>query len=132
VYGLVRKAFGDRRFKIEVVSDGTTMDCRLAGSMPMSNYVKVDDCVLVAMRLNESSSSKFYQPGADIIWKYSPAEIRTLQKMGELTERCSAQLETSAVCFVSTETDEFDFEEEKWGGRELPPNSEDDDSEDDA
>jgi hypothetical protein len=133
-YGRVLRAKGDCRFDVEDISTGTVYrGCRLRGSFPRDTRVKPDDIVLL-LEMRCESTSTVQTPGWIIVYRYEPAEIRTLQKMGELTERCSAHLHTSSVCFVSTApADEFDFEE-KWGGRELPfpSDSEDDDSEDDA
>jgi hypothetical protein len=103
-YARVHRKLGDRRFIAEILSSGNFVQCRLAGAMPKDrdNRVNLEDYVLVDMRTYESTST-VQQPGGTIVFKYSPQEIRTLQKMGELSDRCSSQLETSSVCFVRTE-----------------------------
>jgi translation initiation factor IF-1 len=128
-YARVVNSLGDRRFNVEIVRSGIHVRCRLAGAMPRGrdSRVNLEDVVLVDMRTYESTST-VQNPGGTIIFKYSPQEIRTLQKMGELSERCSSQLETSSVCFVRTKN----FDEVVavvQGGYDLdfPPSDSEDD-----
>ena len=124
-YGIVQKGLGDRRFAVELTSSGSTISCRLAGRIlkGRDNRIGYGDHVLVERRTYESTST-VHQPGGTIILKYSPAEVRKLQKMGELTERTSSQFDTSSVCFVETAEAAVHHDTYDW---DLPSSSESED-----
>jgi hypothetical protein len=128
-YARVNKKLGDRRFIVEIVRSGIHVLCRLKGAMPRGrdSSVNTEDFVLVDMRTYESTST-VQHPGGTIIFKYSPQEIRTLQKMGDLSERSSSQLETSSVCFVRAENfDEVVVNVQEGYDWDLPPSDSEDD-----
>jgi translation initiation factor IF-1 len=128
-YARVLRMVGDRRFYVEILSSGILVLCRLAGAMPRGrdNRVNLEDVVLVDMRTYESTST-VQQPGGTIVFKYTPQEIRTLQKMGELSERCSSQLETSSVCFVRAKNfDEVVANVQGGYDWDFPPSDSEDD-----
>jgi translation initiation factor IF-1 len=102
VFAKVARCLGDRRFNVEKVSSGSLMVCRLAGSFPKSHDFRIQpgDTVLVDVRSYESIST-VQEQGGTIIHKCTPVEVKTLTKLGKLTERASSEHESS-VCFVST------------------------------
>jgi translation initiation factor IF-1 len=128
-YGIVHRGLGDRRFAVELTLSGSSIACRLAGRIPKGreNRIVPGDYVLVEIRTYESTST-VYQPGGTIILKYTPVEIRKLQKMGELTERSSSQFDTSSVCFVETAKAVVHHDTYDW---DLPFSDESSESEED-
>jgi flagellar biosynthesis GTPase FlhF len=124
-YALVTKAMGDSRFIAESLDTGAAIMCKLAGSMlkGRDNRIKHGDTVLIEIRTDESITA-FHQPLATILLKYTPKEIKTLQKMGELTERCSSQKDSSVVFVANGEAAVEQLSKQyDW---DLPSESEDD------
>lgn len=58
-------------------SDGSERLCRIRGTMRRREWVHVGDTVLVAYR------DQLTDQAADIVFKYQPAEVAVLQRMGE-------------------------------------------------
>ena len=129
-YALITRPLGDKRFTAESLATGAAIMCTLAGSMPRGrdNRIKPGDTVLIEIRTDESDT-KYHQRGATIILKYTPGEIKTLQKMGELTERCSSKDDT--VVFVGGDEAAVEQDDEQDGGENyladynLPPMDDD-------
>ena len=127
-YGRVLRCCGDKRFDIEIMGSLKTMRCKLAGSIIKGQggtSIKVDDIVLIEMKDYESTSL-FQTPGGIIIMKYSPDEIKTLHRLGEIFERCSSQCEKSAICFVRADDHEQVVSNETYEW-DLPSSESDDD-----
>lgn len=57
--------------------DGAERQCRIRGSMRRREWVHVGDTVLVALR-DDLAGDK-----ADIVFRYQPAEVQRLRKLGE-------------------------------------------------
>ena len=76
------------------------------------------------------SVTAFHEQRATIRLKYTVAEVKTLQKMGKLTERSSSK--NDPVVFVGGGEAAVEQDDEQGGGEnylrgyDLPPTSEDD------
>ena len=57
--------------------DGVTRLCQIRGQMRKRVWINMGDIVLVSLR-------EFQDSKADIIWKYTPDEARSLKAYGEL------------------------------------------------
>ncbi len=75
-YARITKMLGEGRAEA-LCSDGELRICHIRGTMRKRVWVSVDDLILVDIRS--------YQDGkADVVYKYTPDEDRTLQSYGEL------------------------------------------------
>lgn len=75
-YARVTAMLGNNRVKA-MFWDKTERLCRIRGSMRRREWVHVGDVVLVSLRDELSSEA------ADIIFRYQPAEVHRLRKLGE-------------------------------------------------
>jgi translation initiation factor 1A len=74
-YGRVTKMLGNGR--VDVVCVGSiAKQCRIRGSMRKREWVRVHDIVLVSCR-------EFDKEKADIVFRYTDAEVQKLRKWGE-------------------------------------------------
>lgn len=78
IYGKVVTVLGQCRFTILCFDDGRERQCLLKSSIKKKVKIEVDDIVLVGTRDFDSDSK------GDIIYKYSPIEIESLKKLGEI------------------------------------------------
>lgn len=99
MYAIVQKAVGDRRFVVKC-DDNKERVCKLRGSMKRSEWVCVNDILLLSSRgeLNETK--------ADVLLRYTPHDVKLLKKYGELdfletTSNAADALEDNEdfVCF---------------------------------
>ena len=74
-YGRVTKMLGNGRVDVNCVGS-ITRQCRIRGTMRRREWVKVHDIVLVSFR-------EFDQEKADIIFRYTDAEVQILRNWGE-------------------------------------------------
>jgi translation initiation factor IF-1 len=124
IYAKVKRPLGDRRFEVVISSTGETLECRLRGSIPRSQRVQPEDIVLVESRLYESDTKNYARKGT-IMLKYTPKEVRKLQKEGKLPEmEDSSHLAASSVVFVESEQTHDPKKLYDW---DLPPIDSDDD-----
>lgn len=87
-YARITKMLGEGRVEAQC-SDGELRICHIRGTMRKRVWVSVDDLILVDIRS--------YQDGkADVVYKYTPDEDRTLQSYGELVEGTSKKDELEA------------------------------------
>lgn len=77
VIGVVEKRLGGNKVQVECF-DGYTRVCRIPGRFKRTLWIRPKDVVLI-----EKMEFKENEKG-DIIYKYSPAEIEKLKKMGLL------------------------------------------------
>jgi translation initiation factor 1A len=87
MYGRVMRMLGNGRL-MAACDDGSERMCRIRGSMRKREWVRPGDVVLVAQR--EYQDSK-----ADVVHKYSDAEVGRLRSMGE--DIVKPQIEGDAV-----------------------------------
>jgi initiation factor 1A len=73
IYGIVEKALGDRYFEVDC-TDNKKRRCRVRSKRLK---IQVQECVIVALR-------DFDDNNGDIIYRYNPDEVRSLQKEGIL------------------------------------------------
>jgi translation initiation factor 1A len=78
-YALVTKMFGGGRLEANCC-DGKVRNCHIRGTMMKRIWIAVGDTVLVSLR-------DFQDDKADVIHKYTPDEVRMLQKEGHIAER---------------------------------------------
>jgi translation initiation factor IF-1 len=129
-YAQILRCLGDGRFTAILVLTGANIPCTLAGSMPRKrdNHVKTGDYVLVELRSYESQTA-FHEQRSTILLKYTVSEVKTLQKMGKLTERSSSKDDT--VVFVGGDEAAVEQDDEQDGGEnyladyDLPPMDDD-------
>lgn len=76
VYARVVAMLGNGRVRARMV-DGTERLCRIRGTMRRREWVHVGDTVLVAFRDDLAGDT------ADIVFRYQPAEVHTLDRLGE-------------------------------------------------
>lgn len=69
-YARVLKMLGDRRL-LAKCDDGIERKCRICGRMKKREWISVGDVVLVCLR--------DLGPSADIVYRYSEAELKTLR-----------------------------------------------------
>ena len=101
-YGKVLRPLGDRRFDVEDIARGTTLHCRLGGSVgykDRSQCVKADDWVLVAMRDYESET-KHHDRKGEILLRYSDKEVRQLERAGVLPKSAAESRAADNIVFV--------------------------------
>jgi translation initiation factor IF-1 len=103
-YGRVTAAKGSCRFEVVTISDNKTYNSGLRGKMQgkggPSNRINVGDLVLLEHDACTTTKDNYY-----IVHKYSPADIRTLEKKGELTTVKAMSEEASTIVF---EKDSYD------------------------
>ena len=75
-YAQVTKMLGNARVEA-FCFDGVSRLCQIRGQMRKRVWINVGDIVLVSLR-------EFQDSKADIIWKYTPDEARSLKAYGEL------------------------------------------------
>lgn len=75
-YGNVRKRLGDGRFEVQC-SDGTVRLARVRGKLWKRQWISPGDLVLVCLRA-------FQDARADLVLKFTPDEVRTLRRLGEV------------------------------------------------
>jgi translation initiation factor 1A len=75
-YAQVSKMLGNARVEA-FCFDGVSRMCQIRGQMRKRVWINVGDIVLVSLR-------EFQDNKADIIWKYTPDEARSLKAYGEL------------------------------------------------
>lgn len=75
IYGHVEKVLGDMRCSV-LCMDGIERVCRIRGKFKRRVWINTGDVVLVALRTFEDKK-------ADIIHKYMPEEIKSLDDLGE-------------------------------------------------
>ncbi|TEB17008.1 translation initiation factor [Perkinsus sp. BL_2016] len=75
-YAQVTKMLGNARVEA-FCFDGVSRLCQIRGQMRKRVWINVGDIVLVSLR-------EFQDNKADIIWKYTPDEARSLKAYGEL------------------------------------------------
>ena len=76
-YGRVVKMMGDGRIQAKC-SDGEVRTCHIRGKMRKRIWINPDDLILVDIR-------SYQEDKADVVYKYTLDEDRTLQSYGELT-----------------------------------------------
>lgn len=74
-YGRVTKMLGNGRVKAKL-EDGSERTCRIRGNMRRREWVHVGDMVLVALREELAGDT------GDIIFKYAPADVQYLKRLG--------------------------------------------------
>jgi translation initiation factor 1A len=105
-YAQVTKMLGNARVEA-FCFDGVSRLCQIRGQMRKRVWINVGDIVLVSLR-------EFQDNKADIIWKYTPDEARSLKAYGELPANVRPN-ETEGFGGDESESDgiEFaDFDEE--------------------
>jgi translation initiation factor 1A len=75
-YGRVTTMLGNNRVRV-AFADKAERLCRIRGSMRRREWVHVGDVVLVALREDLADEA------ADIVFRYQPAEVLQLRKLGE-------------------------------------------------
>lgn len=75
-YARVTAMLGNGRVRAKLV-DGEERLCRIRGSMRRREWVHVGDTVLVAFR------DELVGDTADVVFKYQPAEVQALVRLGE-------------------------------------------------
>ena len=105
-YARITKMLGEGRVEAQC-SDGELRICHIRGTMRKRVWVSVDDLIFVDIRS--------YQDGkADVVYKYTPDEDRTLQSYGELVGGTSKKDELEAeednVIISSDDDSEHDSE----------------------
>lgn len=75
LYACVTKMLGNGRVTA-MCSDGVERLCKIRGSMRKREWVRVGDAVLVGLR-------DFQDAKADVIFKYTDAEVHRLRRLGE-------------------------------------------------
>lgn len=75
-YARVTGMLGNGRVRAKF-SDGSEHQCRIRGTMRRREWVHVGDVVLVALR-DDLAGDK-----ADIVFRYQPAEVQRLRRLGE-------------------------------------------------
>ena len=88
--------------------DGVSRLCQIRGQMRKRVWINVGDIVLVSLR-------EFQDSKADIIWKYTPDEARSLKAYGELpanvrpneTEVGGDESEDDGIEFADFDDDEI-------------------------
>jgi len=110
-YAQVTKMLGNARVEA-FCFDGVTRLCQIRGQMRKRVWINMGDIVLVSLR-------EFQDSKADIIWKYTPDEARSLKAYGELPASVRPN-ETEGFGGDESESDgiEFaDFDDED----DIPP-----------
>lgn len=105
-YARVTTMLGNNRVRAKF-SDGSERLCKIRGSMRRREWVRVGDVVLVATRELAGDTG-------DIIFRYQPAEVARLRKLGELGDIALDEDE-------ATMNEHVVFAEEACSGAELPP-----------
>lgn len=107
MYCLAIKPLGDRRFEMVGDRDSQPIIGKLRGNMRRSQHVGKGTVVLVAERVDDTSSK------VDILMRYSDVHVKMLRKYGELQalDACVAQ---------------YDKEHEIGGTSGAPADEEDD------
>lgn len=75
-YAKVVKALGNRLLQVEC-NDGRQRQAIIRGSMSRGEWISVGDLILVSIR-------DFQDTKCDVILKYTPGEVHSLKKLGEL------------------------------------------------
>ena len=122
-YARVVTMLGNNRVRAKF-ADGADRQCRIRGSMRRREWIHVGDLVLVAMR--DLAGDK-----ADIVFKYQPAEVQRLRRLGEPVGIAIDEEEATMEDFV---TFEGDPEPAAQAQRHRPgmPDDSHDDSEDES
>jgi translation initiation factor 1A len=89
-YALVSEMLGNHRVQAQC-TDNVSRVCTIRGSMQKRVWIHKGDWVLVGLREFETRDTK-----ADIILKYTPDEVRYLQRVGEIPD---ADAEETDVVF---------------------------------
>lgn len=101
-YACVTKMLGNGRVEATCV-DGVERLCKIRGSMRKREWVRVGDVVLVCLR-------DFQDAKADIVHKYTDAEVHRLRRLGEEVVLPSA---AAAAADEDPVADAVEFEEEE-------------------
>jgi translation initiation factor 1A len=102
-YAVVLKMLGDGRLTA-ACNDGKERLGIIRGAMRKRVYIRVDDFILLGLR-------EFQDDKADVIHKYSPEEVRSLKKMGQISESMKAKRSVEEEVENKDEDDVFVFED---------------------
>lgn len=99
MYARVTTLLGSGRARAKC-SDGVERPCRVRGTMRRREWVRVGDVVLVSLRDGLAGDV------ADIVFKYSDAELQQLKKLGEPVHIAIDEEEAGMEDIVTFATDE--------------------------
>jgi translation initiation factor 1A len=103
-YARVTKMLGNGRL-LCVSTDGIERMGKIRGGMRRSEWISVGDIVLVSLR-------DFQEKKCDVLMRYTPDEVRTLRKIGELDECMTSgtEHEDNSDGMIVFENDEDDID----------------------
>jgi translation initiation factor 1A len=101
LYGIIEKALGNCRFTVKCV-DGTSLTCRVRGSIKKRTRVRAGDVVIVSIR-------EFDDKNGDILYKYTDKHVLELKA----ADLIPSTVRVNEVDFDDMEDDAiaFDFDE---------------------
>lgn len=105
LYGIVTNDLGDCRFAV-MCTDGKNRVCHLRGSLKKKIKIRKQNTVLVSRRMDLLSENNTTDNKADIVYQYSPEQIRDY---GIVVK--DAPKDTAEIVFGETEDNTFDFDE---------------------
>lgn len=77
-YAKITKTLGNRRFEVICLEDNKTRIAHIRGNMRRSDWISMEDIVLVSLR-------NFQDSRCDILYRYTDDERIKLRKLGEIT-----------------------------------------------
>lgn len=111
LYGRVEQMLGNSRVRV-VCSDAVERTATIRGNMRKRTWISPGDIVLLSLReFTEESESKAAR--ADVLYKYSPPQIRHLRRVGELStlDTHNKEAEDPDLLLVFDEAEDVDLDQ---------------------
>lgn len=103
-YAIITQLYGSSRLKVKIIDSDRELICNIPGKFRRRVWVKKDDIILVSVRAFQDSH-------CDMIYRYSPDEVKKLQAYGEIGSNGSDDKEDEIIFFTEDDQKEIDLED---------------------